>query len=162
MSDVKTHWRKLDNPNYIGAYAFQPGEEKTLTISEIRVEEITGADGKKENCTIVHWVETNNKPMILNSTNAKMITKLTGSPYIEDWTGRSIVLGVETVSAFGERVEAVRVKKKQVQAINAVCSECGQIIQGTDKFGAAQIAAASVKKFGRALCLDCVEKEKGA
>lgn len=24
----KTHWKKYTNPDYLGAYAFQPGEEK--------------------------------------------------------------------------------------------------------------------------------------
>ena len=43
-----THWKKLDNPDYIGAYAFQPGEEKTLTIKNVRREVVVGAEGKKE------------------------------------------------------------------------------------------------------------------
>ena len=29
------HWKKLTNPNYLGSYAFEPGEEKPLTIREI-------------------------------------------------------------------------------------------------------------------------------
>ena len=37
MSD-KTHWKKLTNPNYLGSYAFQPGEEKTVTIKEVKRE----------------------------------------------------------------------------------------------------------------------------
>lgn len=155
----KTHWKSLQNNDYIGAYAFQPGEEKTVTISTVGVETVLGAEGRKEDCTVVHF-EGDVKPLILNATNSKMIQKVLQSPYIEDWAGRSIVLGVETVSAFGERVEAVRVKKKQ-PAVTA-CADCGQIIAASGKFTAQQIAGASQNRFGRALCLGCAEKAKGA
>ena len=52
-----THWKKLDNPDYIGAYAFQPGEKKTVTIDRIRREMVNGPDGKREECTVVHFRE---------------------------------------------------------------------------------------------------------
>ena len=155
----KTHWKSLQNNDYIGAYAFQPGEEKTVTISTVGVETVMGADGRKEDCTVVHF-QGDIKPLILNVTNAKMIQKVLQSPYIEEWVGRSIVLGVETVSAFGERVEAVRVRKKQVTALD--CAECGQVIFGSGKFSAAQIASASTKQYGRALCMDCAKAAKDA
>lgn len=154
----KTHWKKYSNPDYIGAYAFQPGEEKTLTITTVGREMVMGAEGRKEECTVVHF-DGGEKPMILNATNGKTIQKVLGTPYVEEWSGRAIVLGVETVSAFGERVEAVRVKKKQA-APQADCAECGQAIKGAGKFTGAQIAAASVKKYGRPLCMECATASK--
>lgn len=48
--------------------------------------------------------------MIMNSTNLKQIAKLFGSPYIEDWAGKSIQLYTTPVKAFGEVVEALRVR----------------------------------------------------
>lgn len=153
----KTHWKSLQNNDYIGAYAFQPGEEKTVTISTVGVETVLGAEGRKEDCTVVHF-EGGVKPLILNATNSKMIQKVLQSPYIEDWAGRSIVLGVETVSAFGERVEAVRVKKKQ--PAQSVCSDCGQVIAASGKFTPQQIAQAARNRFGRVMCMDCVNAEK--
>jgi len=155
----KTHWKKYSNPDYIGAYAFQPGEEKTLTISTVKREMVIGAEGRKEECTVVHFMEPE-KPLILNATNGKMIQKVLQTPYVEEWTGRAIVLGVEMVSAFGERVEAVRVKKKQAAAQASDCAACGQAIQATDRYTARQIATASVKKYGRALCMECVTANK--
>ena len=157
MSEQLTHWKKLNNPDFIGAYAFQPGEEKTLTISTVGREVVTGADGKKEDCTVVHWDEPE-KPLILNVTNAKAIAKLAESPYVERWTGLRVLLGVETVSAFGERVEAVRVKKKQ--PVQSICSDCGQIIAASGKFTPAQIAQAARNRFGRVMCMECVNAEK--
>jgi hypothetical protein len=113
MSDKrKTHWKEAFNPAYIGAYAFQPSEEKTLTIAGMTIDTVKGSDGREDDCTILHWAEKE-KPMVLNATNAKIISRLLNSPYIDDWIGKRIVLGVETVSAFGERVDAVRVQSKQ-------------------------------------------------
>lgn len=75
MSD-KTHWKKLTNPDYLGSYAFQPGEEKTVTIKEVKRELVfnPSASGKEE-CTVAYFVE-DIKPMILNTTNCKTIAKV--------------------------------------------------------------------------------------
>ena len=87
-----THWKKLENPDYIGAYAFQPGEKKVVTIASVSREMITGTEGKKSEETVVRFRE-NEKPMILNVTNAKQISKHAGSPFIEQWQGVRIILG---------------------------------------------------------------------
>ena len=75
MSETLTHWKKLTNPNYLGAYSFSEGEEKILTIKEVKTELVKGEDGKDEQCTIAYFAE-NEKPMILNKTNCKIIQKL--------------------------------------------------------------------------------------
>lgn len=158
-----THWKKLENPDYIGSYAFQPNEKKTLTISHVRREMVCGADGKKEECTVVSFTE-NEKPLILNATNGKMISKIAGSPYIEKWAGTRIVLGVEKVKAFGEIVEAVRVKDitppQPQRATESIppCADCGKPIEGAGKATAKAIASASQKKFGAALCIECAQR----
>lgn len=110
----KTHWKKLYNPNYLGAYSFAEGEVKELQISQIKVESVTGSDGKKEDCTVIYWKQ-NEKPMICNKTNAKAIAHVTKSNYIEDWQGTSIQLVVKQVKAFGDFVDAVRVSLKPVK-----------------------------------------------
>ena len=68
----KTHWKKYTNPNYLGAYAFQPGEEKTVTIKEVKREAVQNQSGTEE-CTVAHFVE-DVKPLILNKTNCKTIS----------------------------------------------------------------------------------------
>jgi hypothetical protein len=156
----KTHWKKLFNPDYLGAYSFQPGEEKTLTISTVVTEIVTGPDGKKEECAVITWQEKD-KPMILNATNAKTITKVLKSPHIDDWAGKRIVLGVEMVAAFGDRVEAIRVQKKQPEQIKIpACAKCGQIITATGEFTVKQIVAAGMNRFGTPVCMDCVQAAK--
>lgn len=109
MTQEKTHWRKFHNPDYIGAYAFQPNERKIVTIKKAGLEKVTGTGGKKEDCLVVHFKE-NEKPLICNVTNSKAIEKVTNSGYIEDWAGTAIELYTTEVQAFGDTVEAVRVK----------------------------------------------------
>lgn len=107
----KTHWKALTHPDYIGAYALMQGDkniELNVTILEVKREIITGTDGKKEECTVAHL--KGHKPMILNATNQKAIQKALGTPYIEDWKGKSVTLYVAKVKAFGETVDALRVK----------------------------------------------------
>lgn len=106
-----THWKKLTNPNYIGAHDFQPNQELAVIIESIATELVKNADGKSEQC-IVAKLRGAKKPIILNKTNCKIITKLLGTPYIEEWTGGKIILYVAKVKAFGEIVEAIRVKNQ--------------------------------------------------
>jgi hypothetical protein len=50
------------------------------------------------------------KPMILNNTNAKTISKVHQTPYMEQWTGKKIQIYARRVRAFGEDVDALRVR----------------------------------------------------
>lgn len=150
--ETKTHWKKFCNPNYLGAWAFQPGEEKTVTIKEVRREIVDNPGGSgKEECTVAYFSE-DVKPLILNKTNAKMIAKVWGTPFIEDWAKRKITLKVKKVSAFGEMVDAVRVSSERPMDETLTCEVCGAMI--TEK-----IAAMGKAKFGKMLCMSCAKKE---
>lgn len=151
----ETHWKKTFNPNYLGAYAFDPGEEKIVTIENITQEDIVGAEGRTENCLVAHL--TGEKPLILNKTNCKAISKLLNTPYIEDWAGHRIVLAVQRVKAFGEDTDAVRVKPKLP---GEICEECGKEIRAGSGHSAAEVAELSVKKYGKKLCIECAKKMK--
>lgn len=160
MSNTLTHFKRLMNPDYLGAYAFQPNEEKLVTIAYVREERVTGADGKAEDCVVAHFQEKDLKPMILNATNCKAISKLYRTPYIEEWVGKRLVLRVQPVRAFGEVVDAVRIKPdipKQT-ATEYACEECGQILKPFGKMTAAQLATYTKQKYGRRLCSDCAGK----
>lgn len=107
-----THWKKLHNPDYIGAYAFDPGQEIVATIKSVAEELVMGPDSKKEKCCVARFVEADIKPLICNVTNSKAITLVAGSPYIEKWPGVRIQLYVAQVKAFGDVVDAVRVRTR--------------------------------------------------
>ena len=110
MTKKKTHWKKLSNPNYLGAYALTPGEDMVLTIDTAKNEDVVGNNGKKEECLVLYFKEKDVQPMILNVTNAKQIEKIHDTPYIEDWSGKRIQLYIAQVNAFGETVDALRIR----------------------------------------------------
>ena len=155
----ETHWKKLINPDYLGAYSLDPGKDMVLTIKAVRKEMVTGADGKKEECIVCYWQEEQ-KPMILNVTNCKMIAKLLKTPYIERWAGHRIQIGSEVVSAFGEKVEALRVRKTLPEDVKIACEECGQFIQPAFSMSPRELAAYTKKKYGKALCAECAQAKK--
>lgn len=110
-TETKTHFKKLRNPNYIGGWDLTDGD-KTVTITKVDKEKVHDGKGGESECCIVHFSEV--KPMVANATNLKRIAKLLGSPFIEDWTNKQIVLTTEKVKAFGEMHDAVRVSTKPV------------------------------------------------
>lgn len=110
-----THWRKLVNNNYIGSHDLQPNQELVITIESVAVEKVKNTDGKDEDCVVAR-IKGAKKPMILNKTNMKIITKVLETPYIEQWSGKSVILYVaKNIRAFGETIDALRVKNQKVQ-----------------------------------------------
>ena len=109
-----THWKKLSNQNYIGAHDLQPGQELTVTIESVANEVVKCFDGKtvKEETCIVAKIKGAKKPMILNKTNCKILSKNLDSPYIEEWIGKTMTIYAAKVRAFGESTEALRIKAK--------------------------------------------------
>lgn len=112
MTTELTHWKKLHNPDYLGAWALQPNEEQILTISKVGTEEVVGSDGKKQSCSVIRFKEKDAKPMVLNVTNSKTIAKMYNTPFIEDWIGKRIQIYAAKVKAFGEEMDALRIRPK--------------------------------------------------
>lgn len=153
-----THWKKLTNPNYLGAYSIENNQDIILTIKYVQEETVIGTDGKKDDCVVCHF-EENVKPMILNATNMKTITKLYSSPYIEDWAGKKIQIGIEKVKAFGEVVEALRIRKKApVVEQNEKCEVCGNDIMPSNGMTSKQFAEYTKSNCGQAVCKSCAKK----
>lgn len=154
-----THWKKLTNPDYLGSYALLPGEEIVATIKSVGNEEVTGADGKKETCSVVHFHEKI-KPMILNATNFKTIAKLMKTPYIEKWYGKKIQIYSEKVKAFGDVWDALRIRP--FLPVSLTCADCGAKIKSYGKTSAETVAKHTLNTYGRALCSACASKAKSA
>ena len=157
MNETLTHWKKLTNPDYLGAYALEPGQDLVVTIKSVGNETVVGTDGKKETCMVMHFVEAV-KPMVLNATNSKTITKLFKTPYIEYWSGRKIQVYVESVKAFGEVVDALRIRPFLPVEKELVCADCGKTIEGFGKSSAEVVAKHTLSKYGKMLCSECASK----
>ena len=160
---AKTHYKKFLNPDYLGAYALEDGRDIILTIGSIKQDTVVGTDGKKEVCSVCHFREKNVKPMILNATNSKTIAKLFDSPYVEDWVGHRIQIGIERVKAFGDVWDALRVRAfhpvPAAEEIPTVCADCGAEILAAGKLTPAETAAYTYQKYGRPLCASCATAE---
>jgi hypothetical protein len=130
----QTHWKKLTNPDYIGAHALTPGEDLTVTIKTVRRQLVTQTGGSEKECTVATL--DGHKPLILNATNSKSIQKLYG-PYIEDWQGKQITLYASTTTVANEVVECVRIRpvvgEAKKRAINdaALSKALGAVQAGT-------------------------------
>jgi len=108
----KTHWKKLTNPNYLGAYSFNHNEkERVVTIEKVIQEQVKGVGGRADECIVAYL--HNSKPMILNKTNCKIIQKIYKTPYIEDWENFQITLYIASIKYQGEFVDALRIKAKK-------------------------------------------------
>lgn len=147
-----------DSP-YLGAYSLEFGKDLIATIKTVGKEEVKGEGGKSEQLTVIRFAENNIKPFVCNATNSKTITKIYGSPYIEDWIGKSIQFYATTTKLKNEMVEALRIRPfvpevKQVEK-KVFCSDCKEQIKGYGSKSATQIAQHTMKKFGVVLCVDC-------
>ena len=152
------HWKRLINPDYLGAYSLDSGNDMILTIKSIGRETITGTGGKKEECPVCHWHE-NQKPMILNTTNLKTIAKMYGSDY-DQWPGKRVQIYASTTKFGGDVVECLRIRKDPPEEVKIPCEECGQMIQPAFSMNATQLAAYTKKKYGKNLCAECAKAKK--
>jgi len=116
MNDAtKTHYRKaFDSPYLSSADIVDP---VVLTIKEVTLEADRTKKTKDEFNT-AWFVERELrpgeqlKPMILNAGNSKMLAKLTGSKWIDDWQNVAVTIYVDPNVRFGkETVEGLRVDK---------------------------------------------------
>lgn len=166
----KTHWKLLSDTNFLGSYSFNDDiKEITVTIAKIESQEVTNPVGKKEICRVAIFEEEEVdgievKPMILNKTNCERIEKLYGTPYIEDWAGKRVII-MKTMTDFaGEKVDCLRIKlevppfkaqnknKSTSEHVKYNCSVCGKEI--SEKF-----YKSSLEKFGVPVCSkECAEK----
>lgn len=148
------------NPNYLGSWDLEelPNREATLIIDQIRDEEVV-TNGQKEIATVFHWTDKSFKPMILNVTNKKTISKLYKTKDTEKLKGKAVVIGIEKVKAFGDIHDALRIRSRipapPKQGNLPKCEECGKEINAYGSMTAEQVAAYAVQKYGKRLCREC-------
>lgn len=158
-----THWKSLMDCDFLGVYSFEDGKDKLVTIQKVTREVVTGAGGRKEECPIIYFNESNIKPLIMNSTNAKTISKILGTPDTEKWIGGQIQIYPDfTVKFGGEVTGGVRVRPFLPKKETYTCSDCGKNIISAFGLTAEEITKRNHKKYGKPLCADCAIKAKEA
>lgn len=152
------HWKRLINPDYLGAYSLEPGKDMILTVKSVGREEITGTGGKKEECPVCRWQE-DQKPMVLNVVNMKTIAKMYGSD-TDGWIGKRVQIYASTTKFGGDTVECLRIRKDPPEDVKIPCEECGQMIAPAFSMTVSQLAAYTKKKYGKNLCAECAKGKK--
>ncbi len=94
--------------NYIKASDLK-NNQVVVTLDKVAFEEV-GRD--KERKAVLYFVGKQ-KGMVLNKTNARKITDITGSALTEEWHGHAVVLYPTETEFGGETVECIRIKPVQ-------------------------------------------------
>lgn len=91
------------------------GKDVTLTVDHVKIEELKRTDGSSDNKPIVYFAEMvkrqgdDNKVLVLGKTTAMQIAASHGKT-TEAWHGKKITLYPARVKAFGEMVDAIRIR----------------------------------------------------
>ena len=115
----KTHYRKVFKSDHLGVAdledLMETGNDLIFTIAHVRQEKGANVAGKKIDANIAYFKE-DIKPLVLNATNSKVMRKLTGSCFIEDWQNTTVRLYIdESAKLMGEKVGGVRINPNPVK-----------------------------------------------
>ena len=112
---AKDHYRKVLKSDHLGCADLEDfieeGVKLTFLITHVRQELNVSVAGKKGNFNIAYFKEPI-KPLVLNSTNCKVMKTLSnGSPFVQDWVNVPVELFIDhSVKMKGEVVGGVRIK----------------------------------------------------
>jgi hypothetical protein len=108
--ETLTHWKQLVDTRFLGVYSLPNGQDLTLTIRHAEKKMVTVGSGKSENLMHV-WFEEEEKALICNKTNGKIIEGLYGWAW-QKWVGKRITLYAATTKMGRETVDCLRVREK--------------------------------------------------
>ena len=139
-----THWKKYFNKDYMGAWSLSDGKDFIVTIDRVEKATIKGEGGREDVRPIVFFKEFK-EPMVLNATNGKIIHKVLGSEYVENWYSKRIQIYVDRNVKIGrgqnaETTEGLRVREfvpktnqeSEKAAVKAKIREALQSYKGED------------------------------
>lgn len=169
--------KKYFDTDYLGAYSIDDGKEPILTIEGVYQGDLTLTGGRKEHHVVLKFVERavpgidEVKPMILNTTNRATLKKIYGQDSADVLTGKQLQLYIDPKvrnPSDGQDGPALRIKARAPRnAGNApqpaqpavACADCGQTITEAGGIKADTMAAGTMKKYGRSMCLACWRKQ---
>jgi hypothetical protein len=111
----RTHFRKAYKSDHLGVPDLEELQEADsnliFTIKEVKYELGARVAGNKGDFNICYFKESI-KPLVLNATNSKVLSKLSKSSFIEDWVNLKIQLLIDRNVKFkGDIVDGVRISK---------------------------------------------------
>lgn len=163
----------MRDSEYMGAEDIDPGSEPVLTIDHIYYATVTLQRGK-ENKDVITFREESVpgikcvRPLIVNSTNRKMLRKLFKAVSAETLEGKRIQLYLDNKvrdPSTGDLVDGIRIRPRIPTAKAAepiICEMCGKPIAAFGQYSAEQVAQIAQERFGKRVCTDCGQKIKAA
>ncbi len=88
----KTHWKSMQDKTFLGSWDFETGKTYTVKITSVKSVEMMAQKGAEMKHQPVTFFEGIKKGMVINNGNGLVISKISGSPYIEDWIGVKITI----------------------------------------------------------------------
>ena len=165
---------QMRESEYLGAEDVDEGAEPVLTISGIWNGMVTLQRGK-ENKDVMSFAEERVpgimqvRPMIVNSTNRRILRKLFGDARASTLVGKQIQLYIDhnvRDPQDGGITDGIRIRpyKPRVKQRPPVppCADCGSQIQPAMGKTADWLAAYTAKNYGVPLCAECAQKRKDA
>ena len=161
----------MRDSEYMGAEDIDPGSEPILTIDHIYYATVTLQRGK-ENKDVITFKEESVpgikcvRPLIVNSTNRKMLRKLYKAVSAETLEGKRIQLYLDPKvrdPSTGDLVDGIRIRPKVPAARSSepiICEMCGKPITSFGQYSAEQMAQIAQDRFGKKVCADCGQKLK--
>lgn len=111
-----THWKtKIIDINWIGTHVLPEGKDLVVEITSVKWDEQAKVMGQMKPSFVAHFAKNPyfDKPMLLNKTNLKRLSKITGTNEFESWVDLNItvVLCQEMDKAIGGGKDwALRIK----------------------------------------------------
>lgn len=165
---------QMRESEYLGAEDIDDGVEPILTISGLWNGMVTLQRGK-ENKDVLTFAEERVqgimqvRPMIVNSTNRKVLRKLFGDAKASTLTGKQIQLYIDHKvrdPQDGGYTDGIRIRpfKPRIQQRPPVppCTDCKKPIQPAMGKPADWLAAYTTKNYGVPLCAECAQRRKEA
>lgn len=109
----KTHYRKVFKSDHLGVADLEDfieaGKGLVFTIAHVKQEFNVTVAGRKGNYNIAYFKE-DIKPLVVNAGNSKVLKKMTGSVFVEDWLNIPVQLYIDpNAKLAGEIVGGVRI-----------------------------------------------------
>ena len=121
-----TNYRNVYKSDHLGAVDLdefiESGKDLIFTIKYVKQEMGAKVAGNKIDANIAYFVE-NIKPLVLNATNARIISRFAKSTHVEKWNNIPVELYIDhNVKFKGVTVDGVRVKQRQPNIVKKLPS----------------------------------------
>lgn len=90
-----------------------PEEGAVFTIEEVRFEMVGGGNDDEGEQKLVAYFQGTSKGLVLNRTNADVISSVLGSLDTDDWVGQSVTLYSTDVQFGSKMTRGIRVKRRR-------------------------------------------------